>query len=596
MTTVFITILNMSIAASIVALAVMLVRIPLRRAPKIFSYALWGVVLFRLVVPFSFESMFGFMSASTNVIPQNIVFGQTPMIETGVQFFDAPINAAIHNAMPATTVGDSINPIQVFFGIAGYVWLIGVIALLLYAVIGYIGLKRRVRFSTLVRENIYETDQIKTPFVLGLIRPKIYIPAGMELLQQDYILKHEQTHIKRFDYLVKPFAFLVCALHWFNPVVWASYFLMAKDMEMSCDEAVLRQSDEDIRGAYSSALLNLSMKRSGLLTPLAFGESNVKSRVGNVLNFKKPAIWIIIVSLLVVVAFSIGFASNRATENFNRPNLNHPMAYEEVVFSEFGIGVIFPYEYSGKYMTFANEDSIRVVHTATHALLSERFSQLNGYDSDYTFGTLFTIYRMALADESFEFMRSNSVLLFEDGEYAFLFMEPTDVQFDSENPESPETMEFFELSDRRLIEFIRDNVYRVPPMPITGIVYQFDQLGFALTFPAFWESKFGVSEFTVESAYGTRPFVEIYHIATREALGYAGTLFTLGSIPGEHYTEDDPPTPHNHIIMHQGGGYTFMMLFPSGVEYDETPGSETAAEYLDMASQWEFIVNSFQRF
>ncbi|MCL2702947.1 MAG: M56 family metallopeptidase [Defluviitaleaceae bacterium] len=312
----------------------MLVRIPLKKAPKVFSYVLWGVVLFRLICPFSIESIFSLMPASLNTIPQAIAYSRAPSIQTGIQFAGTPVNAAINNVPPPVisdisnpysnvnintninapaSLGNSANPIHAFLQSAGYIWVIGFISLLIYAVIGYIRLKRHIYYATLIRDNVYETDSIKTPFVLGLINPKIYMPLGIEPSQYDYILKHEQTHIRRLDYLIKPFAFIVLALHWFNPFIWAAYILMSKDMEMSCDEAVLRKTDEDIRGGYSSSLLNLSVKRVSLITPLAFGESNVKSRVKNVLVFKKPAAWLSAVSFAVVIVLLVGFASNRAS-------------------------------------------------------------------------------------------------------------------------------------------------------------------------------------------------------------------------------------------------------------------------------------------
>ena len=314
MTALFITILNMSITASVVALAVMLARVPLRKVPKVFSYVLWGVVLFRLVFPFSIESVFSLMPTSRVAIPQSIVYSSYPTIHTGVQFIDTPINAVINNALPPVVQEYSINPIHVFFEIGGYVWFAGLVALLLYALMGYVGLKRRVYFATLVRDNIYESDKINTPFVLGFIRPKIYFPVSIDPSQHDYILKHEQTHIKRRDYIIKPFAYAVFALHWFNPLMWISYFLMSKDMEMSCDEAVLRNTSEDIRNDYSTSLLNLSVKRVSLLNPIAFafGESNVKERVVNVLNFKKTAKWVSVISFIAIAVFLVGFISDRA--------------------------------------------------------------------------------------------------------------------------------------------------------------------------------------------------------------------------------------------------------------------------------------------
>ena len=313
MTAVFITVLNMSITASIVALAVLLVRVPLRKAPKIFSYALWGVVLFRLMFPFSIESIFSLVPASANAVAHNIVVAEAPAINTGVQVIDIPINTAITHFLPPAAVENSVNPIYVVFHIASVIWLMGFIALLVCASVGYVRLKRRVYFATLVGDNIFETDKIKSPFVLGFIRPKIFFPVGIDPKQYDNIAAHEQTHIKRRDYLFKPVGYIFAAMHWFNPIIWLSYFLMAKDMEMSCDEAVLRQSGEDIRGEYGATLLNLATNKVSIFNPIAFsfGEGNIKERVVHVLSFKKPAKWVMVVSLLIVSAFFVGFMSDR---------------------------------------------------------------------------------------------------------------------------------------------------------------------------------------------------------------------------------------------------------------------------------------------
>jgi len=309
MTAVFITVLNMSITASIVALAVMLARIPLKKAPKIFSYALWGIVMFRLIFPFSIESIFSLMPTPTNIMPQVIA----PTQNLGVQYVDTPVRAAAGSAMPIIGQAGESNLVISAIEVAGYVWFFGFIVLLAYAVMGYVSLKRRVCFATLIRDNIYETDSIKTPFVLGFIHPKIYFPTTLDPSQHDYILRHEQVHIQRCDYLIKPFAYIVFALHWFNPLMWIAYFLMSRDIEMSCDEAVLRKTDEDIRYDYSTSLLNLSTKRASLLNPIAFayGEGNVKERIVNVLGFKKSASWVTVASVIVVGIFLVGFSSDR---------------------------------------------------------------------------------------------------------------------------------------------------------------------------------------------------------------------------------------------------------------------------------------------
>ena len=323
MTTLFTTILNMSMTASIVALAVMIVRFLLQKAkaPKIFSYALWGAVLFRLVFPFSIESIFSLMPTFVNEVSQDIIFSQNQ----GLQTMEIPSNALQNQNIqtPANTISNNALPhgstdttaLPDILEIIGFVWLIGFIVLLTFAIIGYIRLKKRVRFATLINDNVFETDKIKTPFVLGFIHPKTYFPIHIDPSQYDYILKHEQTHIKRFDYLIKPFAYVLLALHWFNPIIWFSYFLMSKDMEMSCDEAVLRKANADIRQTYSYSLLNLSTEKNSLLSPISFGANSVKGRVINVLNFKETKIGLMVASIIMVACVLVACSLNPVAQS-----------------------------------------------------------------------------------------------------------------------------------------------------------------------------------------------------------------------------------------------------------------------------------------
>lgn len=308
MSKLFITVLNMSITASFVALIVIFARILLRKSPKIFSYALWAVVWFRLICPVSFESALSLLPAK-NQIPRNITSLTNPNGFTS-DMAGGAINQALEPALTATNLASSANPMGVVVKIAAAVWLIGVAVILCYSVISYLKLKSSISTATFCKDNIFETDRIQTPFVLGVFQPRIFIPTGLEQKELDYILKHEQTHIRRKDHIIKPVAFFVTVLHWFNPVVWICYFLMSKDMEMSCDEDVIRQSKEDIRESYARLLLSLSMKQSGILAPLAFGESNVKGRIKNILNYKKPVFWVICSACILVGVISIVLAAN----------------------------------------------------------------------------------------------------------------------------------------------------------------------------------------------------------------------------------------------------------------------------------------------
>lgn len=307
----FLSVLNMSITASYVILFVLLARLFLIKAPKFFSYSLWAVVLFRLVCPFSFSSalsFFGFFKKdSMEHIPVNIGMMAQPHVNVGID----NINQVINNSLPAANPIVSANPMQIILFISSVLWALGILFLLLYSVVSYLLLKRKVNTAMLLKDNILESENIHSPFVLGLIKPKIYLPLGFSKTEKSYILKHEQIHIRRFDYLVKPLAFLVLCVHWFNPLVWISFILMNKDMEMSCDERVLQEMGTDIKKDYSRSLLSLAVSRKMISGgPLAFGESNVKSRIKNVLNYKRPAFWVVILAVVAIMVISVGLMAN----------------------------------------------------------------------------------------------------------------------------------------------------------------------------------------------------------------------------------------------------------------------------------------------
>lgn len=323
MTSLFIIVLNMSITASYVALGVIAARILLNKSPRIFSYALWLPVLIRLVLPFSFISSISFFNMlkpdkgvggmGMEYIPKDIGFMVKPSIDVGI----TELNNSVNTSLPIATPMMSANPMQILMDIYCFIWIAGIAALLIYSVTSYIRLLNKIKTATLVKNNIFETDRIVTPFVCGFIRPKIYIPAGISERELSYVIEHEQAHIKRFDYIIKPVAFLVLIIHWFNPLMWLSFVLMSKDMEMSCDESVLGKLGNDIKGSYANSLLGLSVKRSGLLagSPLAFGESSIKSRIKNILAFKKPAFWVTALSVVLIAWLIAGFTANPEGKN-----------------------------------------------------------------------------------------------------------------------------------------------------------------------------------------------------------------------------------------------------------------------------------------
>lgn len=312
---IFLTVLNMSITAGYVILFVLLARLPLRKAPKVFSYGLWLVALFRLACPFSFASAWSFLTVlkadSTAYIPANIGLAAQPEVNVGIN----GVNQAINGALPAANAAASANPLQFVLFAGSLLWVLGVLIMLTYGAASYVLLKRRVglalRLEGSIGDNIFEEEGIQSPFVLGILKPKIYLPLGLSDSEKSYMLKHEQIHIQRLDYLVKPLAFLLLCIHWFNPLVWLSFFLLHKDMEMSCDERVLREMGPEIKQDYSSSLLSLAAggKMIGG-SPLAFGESNVKSRIKNVLKYKRPALGVLALTAVLIIAVSFSLLAN----------------------------------------------------------------------------------------------------------------------------------------------------------------------------------------------------------------------------------------------------------------------------------------------
>lgn len=308
--------LNMSLTASIVIGIVLVARVFLRRMPRIYSYMLWSVVLFRLVCPVSFSlpiSAFSLTSPENvqqgvvTYIPSDIVYERNPQITLPMEPVTGPIENSVNASLPKAEEAYSVNPMQVIVSIGNWVWLLGVLVLGMMSIISASKLRKRMVGAVKLRDNIWLVDSLGTAFVSGLMHPRIYLDSALSTREQEFVITHEQTHIRRRDYLVKPVAWLVLMAHWFNPLVWLSFFLCMKDMEMSCDESVLRHTGEDIRTDYSRTLLNLAAGRDVFAgTPLFFGEGDTKSRIRNILNYHKRAVWIggagaVAVAVLIVV-------------------------------------------------------------------------------------------------------------------------------------------------------------------------------------------------------------------------------------------------------------------------------------------------------
>ena len=314
MAAVFLKLLNLSISASWLVLAVLVLRLVSKRSPKWVNVLLWGIVALRLVLPFSIESALSLIPSAETVSPAAVQFDPAPTITSGVSVIDNAVNPSLSEHFAAVPTA-SVNPLYVWTEIAGWVWLIGLGAMLLYALVSYLRLRRRVSVSLCVRENIYLCDAISSPFILGVVKPHIYLPSGLDEVQRQNVLSHERAHLARRDHWWKPLGFALLAVYWFNPVLWLAYTLLCRDIELACDERVIRTMDESAVKTYSTVLLACSMPRKAVITcPLAFGEVGVKERVRNALHYKKPAFWVVAASVAVCVVVAVCFLTNPPTD------------------------------------------------------------------------------------------------------------------------------------------------------------------------------------------------------------------------------------------------------------------------------------------
>ena len=304
--------LNMSIAAGWLILAVIALRLLLRRAPKRFRLLLWAVVGLRLALPWSIESALSLIP-SAQTLPEGIMLERAPVLDTGISALNGAINPGFTAAF-TPELGASANPLQVLLPIAAALWMLGAAAMLLWALVSWLRLRKRVREAVRLEGNVYECE-IASPFVLGLFRPRIYLPFSLENGERELVLAHERAHITAGDHIIKPLGWLLLAAHWYNPLVWLAYALFCRDIELACDERVVRGLSLSDRADYSQALLDLSRPRGGVRAcPLAFGESSVKGRVKSVLSYKKPAFWLVLLAVVVCVGAAVCFLTDPKEE------------------------------------------------------------------------------------------------------------------------------------------------------------------------------------------------------------------------------------------------------------------------------------------
>lgn len=315
---IFLKLLNLSITASWLILAVLGIRLLFRKIPKWITCLLWGVVAIRLIFPFSIESAFSLQPSAEPIRTSTMVEGElipyVPSVNSNIGVVENTVNPLLAEAF-AYQETESVAPLQIATEIAGSVWLSGMVVLLIFALVSMIKLRLRVREAVRYKENIYICDAVKSPFILGIIKPRIYLSSALSEEEMDYIIAHERAHLKRKDHLWKPFGYLLLCIYWFNPLCWIAYIMLCKDIELACDEKVIKDMSFGDKKEYSRVLLFCATQRHLVMAcPLAFGEVGVKERVKTVLNYKKPTFWITIAAIVVCAIVAICFLTNPAKE------------------------------------------------------------------------------------------------------------------------------------------------------------------------------------------------------------------------------------------------------------------------------------------
>ena len=380
MTSVFLKAVNVSISAGWLVLAALAFRLVFRRAPRWVHVLLWGVVALRLLLPVSIESPVSLVPSAETIRPETVQFAE-PAIESGVPAIDRAVNPVLETHFPANPAG-SVNPLFVWTEAAGVVWLLGAAAMLSYAGFSFFRLRRRVGASLRTEGNVYLCDGIDTPFILGVLRPRIYLPSAMEEGQRACVLAHERAHLNRRDHWWKPLGYVLLAVYWFNPLLWLAYVLLCRDIELACDERVIRGLRAEEVQTYSAVLLACSTQRRRIAAcPLAFGEVGVKARVKRALRYKKPAFWVVAASLAVCLAASVCFLTD--------PERNETLRWAQTLRAEDVVSVeltVMPQAPERQYRTFSAEEIPEAV-----ALLNESRGRRAAHPEELAGGSI-TLY------------------------------------------------------------------------------------------------------------------------------------------------------------------------------------------------------------
>ena len=569
MAAVFLKLLNLSISASWLVLAVLVLRLVSKRSPKWMNVLLWGIVALRLVLPFSIESALSLIPSAETVSPAVVQFDPAPTITSGVSVIDNAVNPSLSEHFAAAPLA-SVNPLYVWTYLAGWVWLIGLGAMLLYALASYLRLRRRVSVSLPIQDNIYLCDAISSPFILGVVKPHIYLPSGLDEVQRQNVLSHERAHLARRDHWWKPLGFALLAVYWFNPVLWLAYTLLCRDIELACDERVIRTMDESAVKTYSTVLLACSMPRKAVITcPLAFGEVGVKERVKNALHYKKPAFWVVAASVAVCVVVAVCFLTNPPTDTdaaglvgFHREQVT----YADVTDASGA-------QPSNVQLTAEETDA---VYALLDALQYKRLGAASAMEDCYA-----RLYFISAAGERCEIMLSEREMLVNpitDGKTARLYelrsgsTELRDYLFGCIGASEPAEEEMKTMTE--------------PTLSLT------------LTVPAAWEDIAELSAYDKGTAY-LGYGIMLFHLSEKNALaaypdGGMGSVWWLVAMSWDNFKEwrgyDALPVPEilgiAEYVLGADDEYVYLLVLPSDVQFLENdPVSYRQYEALQSDSQ-----------
>ena len=521
------------------------------------------------MLPFSVESALSLIPSAETVSPAVVQFDPAPTITSGVEFIDNAVNPSLSESFAAAPLA-SVNPLYVWTYLAGWVWLIGLGAMLLYALVSYLRLRRRVSVSLCVRENIYLCDAISSPFILGVVKPRIYLPSGLDEVQQQNVLSHERAHLTRRDHWWKPLGFALLAVYWFNPLLWLAYALLCRDIELACDERVIRTMDESAVKTYSTVLLACSMPRKAVITcPLAFGEVGVKERVRNALHYKKPAFWVVAASVAVCVVVAVCFLTNPPTDTdaaglvgFHREQVT----YADVT-DESGA------QPSNVQLTAEETDA---VYALLDAMQYKRLGAASAMEDCYA-----RLYFISAAGERCEIMLSEREMLVNpitDGKTARLYelrsgsTELRDYLFGCIGASEPAEEEMKTMTE--------------PTLSLT------------LTVPAAWEDIAELSAYDKGTAY-LGYGIMLFHLSEKNALaaypdGGMGSVWWLVAMSWDNFKEwrgyDALPVPEilgiAEYVLGADDEYVYLLVLPSDVQFLENdPVSYRQYEALQSDSQ-----------